>query len=180
MTTDELLALPEDGMERWLIDGELRERPMTRRNRRHSRSTIRIGYFLEKWRESQPAPRGEVLGGEAGFRLRPAPETTVGIDVAYISPELAARTPENARLVDGPPILAVEVLSPSNAQEDILEKVQRYLDCGVALVWVVEPVFRTVTLYRPGAEPQMFTVQQELTGEPHLPGLRIRVADIFS
>ena len=29
MTTEELLALPDDGIDRWLIAGELRERPMT-------------------------------------------------------------------------------------------------------------------------------------------------------
>ena len=39
MTTEELLALPEDGTDRWLIAGELRERPMTKRNRFHSRVT---------------------------------------------------------------------------------------------------------------------------------------------
>ena len=26
-TTEQLLAMPDDGMERWLIDGELREKP---------------------------------------------------------------------------------------------------------------------------------------------------------
>jgi hypothetical protein len=31
MTTEQLLAMPEDGMDRDLIRGELRERPMTRR-----------------------------------------------------------------------------------------------------------------------------------------------------
>jgi len=27
--TEQLLAMPDDGVERWLIDGELREKPMT-------------------------------------------------------------------------------------------------------------------------------------------------------
>ncbi len=38
MTTEELLALPEDGLDRELIRGQLREKPMTRRNRWHSRN----------------------------------------------------------------------------------------------------------------------------------------------
>jgi len=33
MTTEQLLALPDDGKERELIRGELREREMTRRNK---------------------------------------------------------------------------------------------------------------------------------------------------
>ena len=35
-------------------------------------------------------PRGEVLSGEAAFRLRRDPDSTFGIDLAYISAEMAA------------------------------------------------------------------------------------------
>jgi Uma2 family endonuclease len=111
--------------------------------------------------------------------LRRNPDSTVGIDVAYISAELAAGTPEGARLIDGVPVLAVEILSPSDKQEEIAEKVREYLDVSVPLVWVVEPVFRTVTVYCPGAEPELFNVRHDLSGDPHLPGFRVPVADIF-
>ena len=179
MTTEEMLALPEDSIDRELIRGELRERPMTKRNRWHSRSTIRLGYLLEEWLERQPEPRGEVVGGEAGFRLRRDPDTTVGIDLAYVSAEVVASTPEHAVFFEGPPILAVEILSPSDRHEEISEKVRAYLDSGVALIWLVDPDFRTVLVHRPGAEPELFNVLQELSGEPHLPSLRVPVARIF-
>ena len=118
--------------------------------------------------------------GEAGFRLRRNPDTSVGIDLAYISPELAAATPENVWLIDGAPTLAVEILSPSNTHEEATEKVREYLDLGVALVWVLDPVFRTVQVFRPDAEPTLFNARQELTAEPHLPGFRVAVADLFA
>src|SRR5829696_2645871 len=92
MTTEELLALPQADVERQLIRGELREKRITRRNRRHSRTEANLAYFLGHWLRQQPEPRGEVLDGEAGFRLRRDPDTTVGIDVAYISAELSAST----------------------------------------------------------------------------------------
>jgi Uma2 family endonuclease len=88
MTTEELLAMPEDGKERELSRGRLREREMTVRGRRHTRAGISIGTLLKNWLNKQPKPRGEVLGTEAGFQLRSDPDTTVGIDVAYISAEL--------------------------------------------------------------------------------------------
>jgi Uma2 family endonuclease len=179
MTTDELLAMPEDGVERELIRGQLWEKPMTRRNRPHSKVTITLGTFLHNWLMQQPKPRGEVLGGEAGFRIRRNPDSTVGIDVAYISAELAASTPPMARLVDGPPVLAVEILSPRDEYEQVTEKVKEYLDAGVALVWVVDPAFRTVQVYRREASPELFNDQQYLSAEPHLPGFRVAVADIF-
>jgi Uma2 family endonuclease len=179
ITTDELMAMPEDGVERELIRGQLWERPMTRRNRQHSKVTITLGALLHAWVMKQPKPRGEVLGGEAGFRIRRDPDSTVGIDIAYISAELAASTPPRARLVDGQPVLAVEILSPTDQHEQVTEKVQEYLDAGVPLVWVVDPVFCTVQVYRHGAEPELFNVRQELSAEPHLPGFRVAVADIF-
>src|SRR4051812_30088006 len=111
MTTAELLALPEEGTERWLIRGELREKPMTVRNRHHGRTTARISQLLGNWLDQQPQPRGEILDGEVGCRLRRDPDSTVGIDVVYISPELATQESDDTTLIDGVPILAVEVLS---------------------------------------------------------------------
>lgn len=179
MTTEELLALPEDGVDRELIRGRLREKPMTRRNRRHSRTVAKLSQLLNNWLVTQPEPRGEVVAGEAGFRIRRNPDTTVGVDLAYIDAQLAATTPEDAFVIDGTPLLVVEVLSPSDSQEDILEKVRDYLDAGVKLVWVAEPVFRTLTVYRPDAQPQMYSGDEELDGHPHLPGFRTPVSAVF-
>jgi Uma2 family endonuclease len=43
--------------------------------------------------------------------------------------------------LDVPPLLAVEILSPS---EDVNEKVDIYLDAGVVALWIVDPKNRTV------------------------------------
>lgn len=182
MTTEEFLALPDDGVERWLIRGEVREFGpiMTKRNRHHSRILIRLGQLLSNWLDQQSAPRGELVGGEAGFRLQRDPEITVGIDVAYVSPVLARSDPDDTTLIDGVPTLAVEILSPNDTQEDIHDKIETYLDAGVPLVWIIDPRDRTVRVYRPGAEMESFNTTQELSGEPHLPGFRVRVASIFS
>jgi Uma2 family endonuclease len=179
MTTEELLALPEDGVDRWLIRGQLREKPMTVGNRWHGRILARLAQLLGNWLDKQPEPRGEVLGGEAGCRLRRDPDTTIGVDVVYISAELAARESETTSPIDGVPILAVEILFPSDKEEEINEQVDGYLSAGVALVWVVDPHDHTVLVYRPGAEPELFNERQELSGEPHLPGFRVPVAQIF-
>jgi Uma2 family endonuclease len=179
MTTEELLALPENGVRRLLIRGELREEPMTYRNPRHSKLEAAIARILGDWLATQPEPRGDVLSGEAGFRILRGPDTTVGIDVAYISAELAAQIPENARIIEGSPILAVEILSPSDTQQDITDKIRDYLEAKVKLIWVVEPVFRTITVYRPDAEPELFNIQQQLKGDLHLPGLVVDLKELF-
>src|SRR6266851_7816155 len=114
MTTEEMLALPENGVDRWLVRGQLREKPMTIRNRTHSRIMVRISYLLENWLERQPEPRGSVYCGEVGVRLRRDPDTTVGVDVTYVSADTMARQTDATTLIEGAPVLAVEILSPSD------------------------------------------------------------------
>jgi len=180
MTSDELFALPEDdGVERWLVRGELRERPLTKRSPDHTKPTALISYWLLHWALAQPHPQGEVHAGEAYFRLRRDPETNVGIDVAFAPADLVASRPPRGKFFDGPPLLAVEILSPSDKQEDIDDGIAEYLACGVRLVWIVDPADKTVIVYRPGALPEMFNLSGELIGDPDMPGLRIRVRDIF-
>jgi Uma2 family endonuclease len=180
MTLEEMLALPEVDVDRELFEGRLVERPMTLRNRWHSGAEARLARLLCEWLETLPEPRGQIHSGEAGFRIRRNPDTSVGIDVAYVSAEVIAATPETSPYFEGPPILAVEILSPSNLHGEMVEKIRAYLDAGVALVWLVDPYFRTVIVYRPDVPPQMFNVQQELSGEPHLPGFKTAVTRIFS
>ena len=179
MTAEELLALPENGMDRELIRGELKEEPMTYRNRFHTRAVTKVAHGLELWLEQRPEPRGEVHTGEVGCILRRDPDTTVGIDVAYFSADMMARQSDDTTLVEGAPQLAVEVLSPSDKTEEIRDKVLEYLAAGVELVWIVDPYFHTVTVHRPTGRPEMFNDEETLSGGTTLPGLEIRVEDIF-
>lgn len=183
MTSEEFLALPDDGIERELIRGVVKvlgERgTMTRCSRKHTRVVANVSHVLREWLLTQPAPRGEILSGEAAFQLSHDFDSNVGIDVAYVSAELASASAEDAFDIEGPPTLAVEVLSPSDQHRDIVEKIELYLESGVPLVWVIDPDLRVVHVRRPNEEPVSFNVRQELTAEPHLPSFRISVAHLF-
>ena len=181
MTEEEFLALPDDdGVDRELIRGELRERPiMTTRGFAHSIVLTRIGRRLDEWSSHRPIPRGLVVSGDARIRLRVDTPSFVGADVAYFAAEAMPENPRRAKFLDGPPLLAVEILSPSDAQEDVWDKVSLYLEAGVPLVWIVDPFFSTVTVHRPDARPQLSNADHEITAEPFLTGFRASVADLF-
>jgi Uma2 family endonuclease len=188
ITGEDLVDMPDDGIDRWIINGELRERPrlevpggrpMTVRNRIHCRVTICTGTELELWCRQQPPPRGQVLAGDAGVRISRDPEQVFGIDVLYVSADVLATQTKRSKIIDGLPRLAVEILSPSDTIEEINDKIDALMQAGVPLVWVIDPDHQTVTVYRPDAAPQLFNIHQELVGDPHLPGLRIPVARLF-
>ena len=198
MTVDGFLSLPDDGVHRELIEGEVRvvrQEPwddpnapvipvssekiaMTVRNRFHSRTLVRMSYHLESWLESQPEPRGEFVGGECGFRMGGAEGSAVGIDIAFVSAEVVAATPPKQKIFDAPPVLAVEILPPSDTHEDIVAKVDLYLWFGV-VVWIVDLDLRTITIYRPDEIPVLVGETQDLVGGSYLPGFRVVGSRLF-
>jgi Uma2 family endonuclease len=189
MSAQEFLALPDDGVHRELVLGRVREdrelweggkrgTEVTVRNRFHSRIVIRVGQLLANWMDLQPEPRGEVVGGEAGFWLLGTRESLVGIDVAVVAYELVASTDRQQKLYHGPPRLAVEVLSPNDTHEETAEMVSSYLQAGT-VVWVIDPDLRTITVDLPSGEVETLSHRRELSGDPYLPGFRVSVARLF-
>lgn len=49
--------------------------------------------------------------------------------------------------VPDPPLLAVEIASPTQNIQDLIEKAEFLLDAGVQSCWLVQPPLRTVTLF---------------------------------
>ena len=180
MTIDEFLALPDDGVDRMLLDGELWEMgEMTVRGHLHGEIAANIAFWLIGWNKTQPRPRGKVSVGDAGFRLVRGDASVVGPDVAYASAELIGRTTNEMVFYDGSPILAVEVLSRSDTQETIITKIHKYLQAGV-VVWEVDPEFQHVRVHRPGLPVESYNITQELVGDPYMPGFRVAVAELFA
>ncbi len=79
-----------------------------------------------------------------------------------------------------PPVLAVKILSPSDTHEGVVEKINLYLECGVSVVWIIDPDFQTLMVYRPRQAPTMLSVQETLDGFPELPGFKVAVRDFFN
>jgi Uma2 family endonuclease len=175
----DLLAMPDDGKRRWLINGELREEDMTKRNRFHSITMARLTGELYAWWKQQKPPRGEVVCGESAVQLTEDETTGFGVDVAYVPADVMVRQTDEHTIIHGVPALIAEILSPSSVVEALHEKIDAYLAANVPLVWVLDPHDRTVTIYRPGEEPTFANARQELTGENVLAGFRVPVAQLF-
>lgn len=180
MTAEQFLDLPiDEGVERELIRGELRERPMTYRNRWHARTEANIVGQLKLWSAQNPECRGVAYSGEVGVILRRDPDTTVGVDVAYFSSDVADRQTAETTLLEGTPLLAVEILSPPDKLDGIREKVEEYLGADVRLVWIVDPHFQTVVVHQREVKPELFNTDQEISGDPCLPGFRVPLTAFF-
>lgn len=107
-------------------------------------------------------------------------DTEVIPDASYVS---YARQPELPQKFTIAPDLAVEVVSPSNRPRQMLNKVERYLESGTQLVWVVYPEEQVVDVYRLGEggtiQIRKLTLEDRFDGETLLPGFELAVQDIF-
>ncbi|MEJ2148981.1 MAG: Uma2 family endonuclease [Chloroflexota bacterium] len=102
-------------------------------------------------------------------------------DAAFIAKE---RVPELAGTTfPAAPDLAVEVVSPSETPRSVLDKARAYLAAGTRLVWVVYPEERVVDVHRLSEDGSMniqtIDAAGTLDGEDVLPGLTLRVRDVF-
>jgi Uma2 family endonuclease len=86
---------------------------------------------------------------------------------------------EDPPAYDVVPNLAVEVVSPSNTAQEILDKLGEYFDAGVELVWVIYPLHRVVYVYTSPTQNAILKETDALDGGQVLPGFRLSLAELF-
>ena len=86
------------------------------------------------------------------------------------------------QVVDGPPDLVVEILSPGTARHDLGPKRAKYEQAGVPEYWIVDPVNKSVEIQvlEGGKYGRHALVRRdEILRSPLLPGLEVPLADVF-
>ena len=76
-----------------------------------------------------------------------------------------------------PPLVIVEIFSPSQGYQDVMDKVTHYLEHGVKSCWVVIPPTRTITIYTPDGAQQ--TSSEGIAIDPAV-GIEADLAAVFS
>lgn len=157
-----------------LLRGEVIE--VSRPTQQHGAVAALVTFELQLY--ARVARNGYVVTNDSGVELGANAESVLGPDVAYFT---AATTFNDIHPKWGvvPPVLAVEVSSPSDRPGRVNTKIREYLDNGVKLVWQVDYEERIVTVYRPRTEFEVVPESGELTGGDDLPGLCVKVADLF-
>jgi Uma2 family endonuclease len=175
-TADQLLHMPDDGYRYELIAGELRK--MSPAGWKHGMVAGRLHGRLARHIEQHSL--GEVFEGETGFLLASDPDTVRAPDVAFVRRERIAAEASSEAFWPGAPDLAVEVVSPGDTIHEVDDKVKTWLDAGARMVWVVDPKWRSVTVYRATDRVRILTENDELSGEDVVEGFRVNVRDLFN
>jgi Uma2 family endonuclease len=134
LTVHDLEGIPYDGRRYELIDGMLIVSPAPGRKRQ--------AIVVRLWRVLEDAcpPEYDVLVApfavHSGDKIELQPDVVVGRDEDFTEKDLPA-----------PPVLAVEVLSPSTALYDLNLKKAAYERLGTGSYWVIDPVEPALTVF---------------------------------
>ena len=77
------------------------------------------------------------------------------------------------------PNLAVEVVSPTDRADDLINKIAEYFRAGVEGVWVVFPSQEQIHIYESPTRVRILTRADVLGGEPVLPHFQLQLAALF-
>jgi len=163
-TIAEWLAQPEEARLE-LIDGEFIEKAAP--TFEHGMAQLGIGVSIR-----EPFNRRSGGGGGPGGWWI-ASEVDVVMDARGYRPDLAGwrreRLPERPtqRPVEVRPDWLCEILSDSNRNVDLVKKLRRYHQAGVPHYWILDPLSRTLTVYRHRPEGYVVALAAEAGEKVH-------------
>ena len=132
-TYADLEAMPDDGHRYEIVDGVLVVTPSP--GRTHQRASVELTVLLH-------------AACPSGFELLHAPFDVVLSDATVLEPDLLVGRAADftRRNLPAPPVLAIEILSPSTKRFDQFVKRSAFEEFGVESYWMVDPDAPSLTV----------------------------------
>jgi Uma2 family endonuclease len=157
-----------------LIDAVLVERAMGFYEARVGAVLI---HYVETYLDTHDL--GIVLGADGLMRLE-AGQVRIP-DVAFYGwDHFPNRLLPDEQILSEVPDWAVEILSPGNTDKEMERKRREYFAGGAQLMWIVDPVQRTVEVFTTAETSRRVDETQTLDGGSVLPGFTLGVSDWFA
>lgn len=121
---------------------------------------------------------GVVCSQDTGFKIGSSPDTVRAADVAFVAKSRQHLIPRRGYAALAPDLVA-EIVSPDDRAGEVLNKVGDWLDAGVRLVWVIDPIRRDARAYYPDGALSTVAADGQLTGGDVLPGFSCPLAACF-
>jgi Uma2 family endonuclease len=171
-TIDDLLRCPKDGRKYELVDGEILVSPA---GFRHAEIVAQMVHIFATFLDAHPI--GKVCGDNLGINL---PNGNLrSPDVTFVRNDKVPTGKAAEAFAQFVPDLAVEVLSPNDSLKEVGRKIGEFLDCGVPVVWLVDPSRETVTIYRSLSQTEQLSSKDTIAEEAVLPGFSCLVSRFF-
>ena len=124
--------------------------------------------------------RGEAYNANTGFRL---PNSSVrAADAAWMSSRRLSALSQAVLKGFAPicPEFIIEIRSQSDRLQPLKGKMQEWIANGAELGWLIDPKEKTVTIYRPGQEPEILFDPTSVQGDGPVAGFELVMAKIWA
>ncbi|HEY8838420.1 MAG TPA: Uma2 family endonuclease [Dehalococcoidia bacterium] len=121
---------------------------------------------------------GLVAGGESMVRILGSRHDARGSDIEFSRRGRVTRDDARAPASMPVPDLVVEIISPSDRADRVLDKIHDWLRTGVQLLWYVNPETGNTTVYE-GNRVTYVAADETLDGGDVLPGFQVRLRDLL-
>jgi Uma2 family endonuclease len=142
-----------------------------------SKMNMRIGRLLDEWAEQDG--RGIAVDSNGGFTL---PDNSVrAADAAWLLKSRwdALSEADQARFSPLCPDFVIELRSPSDNLKELEEKMELWIANGAQLAWLIDPIERAVSVYRPGDSPEVHHHPTSVQGSGVMVGFELVMARIW-
>jgi Uma2 family endonuclease len=172
-TDQELLALPKDGHDHEIINGELYMSPAgSNHGEIIGRLLTWVGHHVLTQR------LGRIFDGQTGFRMKSG--DLFSPDISFVTTARWKRQQKSGEVFfQFAPDLTVEVLSPGDKVGAIEEKIAQYFTNGCRMVWVVNPLNRTVLVSAASRAQRLLVAGDLLDGGNVLPAFKLPISELF-
>ena len=150
---------------------------MTPAGSKTSKMNMRIGRLLDEWAEQDG--RGVAFDSNGGFTL---PDGSMrAADAAWVAlPRWKALSDaDQSRYAPLCPDFVIELRSPSDSLPELKEKMERWIANGAQLAWLIDPEQRTVSIYRPGEQPEVHQHPTSVQGNGVMAGFELVMARVW-
>lgn len=133
---------------------------------------------LYNWTEADGS--GKAFDSSASFTFPNG--AIISPDAAWVRWEVWHAIPaeEQERFARLVPDFVAETRSPSDRLNGLQAKMRQYVDQGVRLAWLIDPLRQKVEVYRPEREPVTLDKPATLDGEGVLPGFVLDLKGILA
>lgn len=139
---------------------------------------LEIAFQIKLW--NKRTKLGKVFDSSTGFKLSNSAVRSPDVSWIAIDRWNSLTKEQQRRFAPIDPDFVVELMSPNDSLEEIQQKMQEYLFCGVRLGWLINPDAKEVEIYRQERDKQVLNNPTVLNGEDILPNLKVTLDDIFN
>ncbi|WP_338872668.1 Uma2 family endonuclease [Spirosoma sp. SC4-14] len=157
--TGHIIVMPPTGLESSFTSGEL---------------------FGEVRNWNRQTKAGRTSESNGGYTL---PDSSMRVpDVGWVSKErlMSVTSEELKKFAHVCPDFVIEVRSESDNLKELQAKMQKWVQNGVRLGWLVDPQTQATTIYRPGIEPETKLFTETLSGENVLLGFTLNIQEVLT